>query len=131
MNIQKGKKLTKLSDLIVLCQKTGIVLPANEIYQGFTSSFDFGPIGTLLKRNVETNWWRNFVAIKADVHAIDSALLSPSIVWEKSGHINNFSDSLVDCFECKKRFRSGKFIYAFFCAYNISLLLIAISYRLI
>src|SRR4051795_6646103 len=95
-----------LFDKIVnLCKRRGFVFPSAEIYGGFRSTYDYGPIGVLLLRNVKDAWWRAMVQLRTDVVALDASILSPPAIWEASGHLQNFTDPLVDCRNCKERYR--------------------------
>jgi len=95
-----------LMDRVVnLCKRRGFVFPSAEIYGGFRSTYDYGPIGVLMLRNVKDAWWRTMVQLRTDVVGIDASILSPPAVWEASGHLKNFTDPLVDCTACKQRFR--------------------------
>jgi glycyl-tRNA synthetase len=99
----------ELFDKIVsLTKRRGFVFPSSEIYGGFRSTYDYGPIGVLLLRNVKDAWWRSMVQLRHDVLGLDAAILSPPAVWEASGHLANFTDPLVDCKVCKERFRLDK-----------------------
>jgi len=82
-----------------------LVFPSSEIYGGFRSTWDYGPLGVLLKRNVKDAWWRSMVQLRDDVVGIDAAILMAPRVWEASGHLATFTDPLVDCRNCKERFR--------------------------
>jgi glycyl-tRNA synthetase len=95
-----------MAKLVSLCKRRGIVYPASEIYGGLGSCWDYGPLGTELKRNVKEAWWRSMVYERDDIVGLDSAILQHPRVWEASGHVKNFTDPLVDCKECKKRFRA-------------------------
>jgi len=98
-----------LFDKIVnLCRRRGFVFPSAEIYGGFRSTYDYGPLGVLMLRNVKNAWWRSMVQLRDDVVGIDAAILSPPSIWEASGHLQNFTDPLVDCRVCKERFRLDK-----------------------
>jgi glycyl-tRNA synthetase len=98
-----------LFDQIVnLTKRRGFVFPSSEIYGGFRSTYDYGPVGVLLLRNVKDAWWRSMVQLRHDVLGLDASILSPPAVWEASGHLANFTDPLVDCKECKERFRLDK-----------------------
>ena len=98
-----------LFDKVVnLTKRRGFVFPSAEIYGGFRSTYDYGPIGVLLLRNVKEAWWRTMVQLRHDVVGLDAAILSPPAVWEASGHLANFTDPLVDCKECKERHRLDK-----------------------
>ncbi|MEZ5180303.1 MAG: glycine--tRNA ligase [Acidimicrobiales bacterium] len=99
----------ELFDKVVnLTKRRGFVFPSSEIYGGFRSTYDYGPIGVLLLRNVKDAWWRSMVQMRHDVLGLDAAILSPPAVWEASGHLANFTDPLVDCKNCKERFRLDK-----------------------
>ncbi|HKH05355.1 MAG TPA: glycine--tRNA ligase [Acidimicrobiales bacterium] len=98
-----------LFDKVVnLCKRRGFVYPSAEIYGGFRSTYDYGPLGVLLLRNVKEAWWRSMVQLRHDVVGLDAAILSPPAVWEASGHLENFTDPLVDCRNCRERFRLDK-----------------------
>ncbi|MEL7207804.1 MAG: glycine--tRNA ligase [Actinomycetota bacterium] len=98
-----------LMDKVVnLTKRRGFVFPSAEIYGGFRSTYDYGPIGVLLLRNVKDAWWRSMVQLRDDVVGLDAAILGPPAVFEASGHLANFTDPLVDCRECKSRHRLDK-----------------------
>ena len=100
---------SELFDKIVnLCKRRSFVFPSAEIYGGFRSTYDYGPLGVLMLRNVKDAWWRSMVQLRSDVVGLDAAILSPPQVWEASGHLENFSDPLVDCTECKTRHREDQ-----------------------
>jgi glycyl-tRNA synthetase len=94
-----------LDQIVNLCKRRGFVYPSAEIYGGFRSSYDFGPLGSLMLRNVKEAWIRTMVQQRDDVVLIDASILSSPQVWEASGHLANFTDPLVDCTTCKQRFR--------------------------
>src|SRR6476646_9932742 len=99
----------KLMDRVVnLAKRRGLVFPSSEIYGGFRSTYDYGPLGVLLLRNVKDAWWRSMVQLRGDIVGLDAAILSPPAVWEASGHLKNFTDPLVDCKVCRQRFRLDK-----------------------
>jgi glycyl-tRNA synthetase len=97
-----------MEKVVNLCKRRGFVFPSAEIYGGFRSTYDYGPIGVLLLRNVKDAWWRSMVQLRHDVVGLDAAILSPPAVWEASGHLVNFTDPLVDCRECHSRFREDQ-----------------------
>ena len=99
---------TDLEQIVSLCKRRGFVYQSAEIYGGFRSTYDYGPLGSLLLRNVKEAWIRSMVQQRDDVVLIDAAILSPPQVWQASGHLANFTDPLVDCTECKQRFRLDK-----------------------
>ena len=94
-----------LDAIVSLCKQRGFVFPASEIYGGFGSTYDYGPLGVELKRNIKDAWWRSMVRERADVVGIDTAIIQSPRVWEASGHVQNFHDPMVDCRACKGRFR--------------------------
>jgi glycyl-tRNA synthetase len=98
-----------LMDKVVnLTKRRGFVFPSAEIYGGFRSTYDYGPLGVLLLRNVRQAWWRSMVQLRHDVVGIDASILSPPAIWEASGHLDNFTDPLVECRECHSRERLDK-----------------------
>ena len=99
----------QLFDKIVnLCKRRGFVFQSAEIYGGFRSTYDYGPLGSLMLRNVKDAWWRSMVQMRIDVVGLDASILSPPAVWEASGHLKNFSDPLVDCKNCGARHREDQ-----------------------
>ena len=99
----------ELFDKVVnLCKRRGFVFPSAEIYGGFRSTYDYGPLGVLMLRNVKDAWWRSMVQLRDDVVGLDAAILRRPPIWEASGHLANFTDPLVDCRNCKERFRLDK-----------------------
>jgi len=95
-----------MEKVVNLCKRRGFVFPGSEIYGGLGSSLDYGPLGVELKRNVKDAWWRAVVTGRDDVVGIDAALIMHPAVWEASGHLAGFTDPLVDCRNCKQRFRA-------------------------
>lgn len=96
---------TLMDKVISLTKQRGFVFQSAEIYGGFRSTYDYGPIGVLLLRNVKDAWWRSMVQLRDDVLGLDASILSPPAIWEASGHLQNFTDPLVDCRSCKARHR--------------------------
>ena len=98
-----------LMDRVVnLAKRRGLVFPSREIYGGFRSTWDYGPLGVLLKRNVKDAWWRSMVQLRDDIVGLDAAILMAPKVWEASGHVATFTDPLVDCRNCNERFRADQ-----------------------
>lgn len=97
-----------LDQIVNLCKRRGFVYPSGEIYGGFRSSYDYGPLGSLMLRNVKDAWVRSMVQQRDDVVLIDAAILGAPQIFEASGHLSNFSDPLVDCTICKRRFRQDQ-----------------------
>src|SRR5579863_2754624 len=92
--------------VVNLCKRRGFVFPSAEIYGGFRSTYDYGPLGVNMLRNVKDAWWRAMVQERDDVVGIDAAILTNPKVWEASGHVATFTDPLVDCRKCKERSRA-------------------------
>ncbi|MFL5491710.1 MAG: glycine--tRNA ligase [Gemmatimonadales bacterium] len=98
---------TALMDkLVSLCKRRGFVFQSSEIYGGLGSVWDYGPLGVELKRNVKDRWWDAMVRARDDIEGLDAAILMHPKVWEASGHVAGFTDPLVDCRQCKNRFRA-------------------------
>ena len=91
--------------IVSLCKRRGFVFQSSEIYGGINSCYDYGPLGVELKRNVKESWWRSVVTGRDDVVGLDSAVIQHPAVWKASGHLEGFTDALVDCRRCKARFR--------------------------
>src|ERR1700731_1224128 len=89
-----------------LAKRRGFIFQSAEIYGGFRSTYDYGPLGVLMLRNVKDAWWRSMVQLRDDVVGIDAAILGPPAVWAASGHLETFTDPLVDCRACKERWRA-------------------------
>lgn len=99
------EKLRKIDKVVNLAKRRGFVFPSSEIYGGLNSIYDYGPLGVELKNNVKKAWW-DFMLARKDVVGLDSAILAHPKIWEASGHLEGFSDPLVDCKKCKARFRA-------------------------
>jgi len=94
-----------MDKIVSLCKRRGFIFQSSEIYGGLGSVWDYGPLGAELKRNVKDLWWRSVVQERLDMVGLDAAILMHPQVWKASGHVDGFSDPLVDCRSCKKRFR--------------------------
>lgn len=97
-----------MEKIVSLAKRRGFIFPGSEIYGGLAGTWDYGPLGIELKNNIKQEWWRMFVHGRGDIYGIDSAILMNRRVWEASGHLENFSDPMVDCKKCKSRFRADK-----------------------
>ncbi|MCX6723862.1 MAG: glycine--tRNA ligase [Candidatus Staskawiczbacteria bacterium] len=98
--------MEKIEKIVSLCKRRGFIFPGSEIYGGLANSFDYGPLGVELKNNIKNLWWERFVHQRDDMVGIDAALIMNPKVWEASGHLKEFSDPLVECEKCKRRFRA-------------------------
>lgn len=94
-----------MEKIVSLCKRRGFVYQGSEIYGGLAGTWDYGPLGVELKNNIKQLWWKMFVQEREDMYGIDAAILMSPKVWEASGHVAGFSDPLVECAKCKKRFR--------------------------
>jgi len=97
-----------MSELVALCARRGFIFPSSDIYGGINGFWDYGPMGVELKNNLKQLWWRFMVRMRDDVEGIDSSIICHPRTWEASGHTDNFSDPMVDCRACKKRFRADQ-----------------------
>src|SRR5688572_3339867 len=104
----KRRRLERMEDLVSLCARRGFIFPSSEIYGGINGFWDYGPLGTELKQNLKALWWQRVVRERPDVEGIDSAIIAHPRTWEASGHVEHFSDPMVDCRACKKRFRADQ-----------------------
>ena len=102
------KQVSNLENVINLCKRRGFVFPAGEIYGGTRAAWDYGPLGVELKENIKRQWWRATVTGRDDVVGLDSSIILPHDVWVASGHVAVFSDPLVECLSCHKRFREDQ-----------------------
>ena len=98
----------KLEDIVSLCKRRGFIFQGSDIYGGMAGTWDFGPLGVMLKRNIMNAWWNYFVDNRDDIYGVDAAILMNPRTWIASGHLATFADPLVECKECKSRFRADK-----------------------
>jgi glycyl-tRNA synthetase len=99
----------EMDTIVSLCKRRGFVFQSSEIYGGLASCWDYGPLGVELKRNIKNYWWKKVVQERDDMVGIDASIMMHPQVWVASGHVSGFSDPLVECKGCRKRFRSGDF----------------------
>ena len=97
-----------MDTIVSLCKRRGFIFQSSEIYGGTGSCWDYGPLGVLLKNNVKRAWWRDNVELRPDMVGLDASILMATRVWKASGHLDHFTDPMVDCRACKRRFRSDK-----------------------
>lgn len=102
------KNETKLEDIVSLAKRRGFIYQGSEVYGGLSGTWDYGPLGVALKRNIMNLWWRMFVDERSDMYGVDAAILMNQKVWQASGHVDTFTDPLVECGNCKGRFRADK-----------------------
>lgn len=113
------KSEKSMEKIVSLCKSRGIIYPGSEIYGGLANTWDYGPLGVEFKNNVKKAWWQKFVQQSKYNVGLDSAILMNPEVWVASGHVGSFSDPLIDCKECKSRFRADKLIEDFYFENNL------------
>ena len=113
------KSEKSMEKIVSLCKSRGIIYPGSEIYGGLANTWDYGPLGVEFKNNVKKAWWKKFVQQSKYNVGLDSAILMNPEVWVASGHVGSFSDPLIDCKECKSRFRADKLIEDFYFENNL------------
>ena len=99
-----------MEKVVSLCKRRGFVYPGSDIYGGLANTWDYGPYGSSLKKNVKDIWWKYFVEDRDDMVGLDAAILMNPTTWEASGHLSNFSDPLIDCKKCNTRHRGDKLL---------------------
>ena len=97
-----------LDQVVNLAKRRGFIFPSSEIYGGLASTWDYGPYGVLLKNNIKAAWWKAMVQMRDDIVGLDAAILMHPKTWEASGHVESFSDPLVECKQCHNRFRQDE-----------------------
>ena len=102
-NLSDSKVMDKL---VSLCKRRGFIFQSSEIYGGLEATYDYGPLGAELKNNVKQLWWRDIVTSRSDIVGMDAAILMNPEVWKASGHLTEFHDPMVDCKNCKSRYRA-------------------------
>ncbi len=107
------KQQLEMSEIVSICKMRGFIFPGSEIYGGLANSWDYGPLGVELKNNIKKAWWKKFVQESPNNVGLDSAILMNPEIWVASGHVGGFADPLMDCKECKSRYRADKLIEDF------------------
>ncbi len=102
---EKTKEVT-MEKLVSLCKRRGIVYQSSEIYGGMAGAWDYGPLGVLLKNNIRDFWWKEMTQLQDNIVGLDASIMMHPKVWEASGHVDSFTDPMVDCRDCKARFRA-------------------------
>ncbi|QQR50476.1 glycine--tRNA ligase [Candidatus Nomurabacteria bacterium] len=104
----KEEKENLMEKIVSLAKRRGFIYPGSEIYGGLAGTYDYGPLGVALKNNIKNSWWKKFVDNREDMYGVDAAILMRPEVWQASGHVDTFTDPLVECTKCKRRFRSDQ-----------------------
>jgi glycyl-tRNA synthetase len=102
------KENPKMEQIVSWAKRRGFIYPGSDVYGGLSGTWDFGPLGVTLKRNVMQLWWKMFVEERDDMFGVDAAILMNQKVWQASGHVDTFTDPLVECSNCHSRFRADK-----------------------
>lgn len=106
---EKGEKEAAiLENIVALAKRRGFIYQGSEIYGGLAGTWDWGPLGVELKKNIRDHWWKHFVQTREDMYGVDAALLMNQKIWQASGHVTGFADPLVECAKCKHRFRADQ-----------------------
>ena len=108
-----------MEELVNYCKQYGFIFQGSEIYGGLSNTWDYGPLGILLKENVRSSWWKKFIQENPYNYGIQSAILMNPKVWEATGHVTNFNDPLMDCKKCKNRYRADKIVDAYLHEHDI------------
>ncbi len=108
--MQKENENLLMEKIISLSKRRGFIYQGSDIYGGLAGTYDYGPLGVSLKNNIKNSWWKRFVEGRTDMYGIDAAILMNSKVWQASGHIDTFTDPLVECMKCHHRFRDDQLI---------------------
>lgn len=104
----KNNRNETMEAIVSLCKRRGFIYQGSDIYGGLSGTWDFGPLGVTLKRNIMQLWWKMFVDDREDMYGVDAAILMNQKVWQASGHVDTFTDPLVECGNCKARFRADE-----------------------
>lgn len=110
--VPKLQDIPDMEEIVSLCKRRGIIFPSSEIYNGYAGFFDYGPLGSELKKNLKDVWWNHFVTKREDVVGLDSSIVHNPTVWKSSGHLDGFSDPMVDCKETKLRYRADQLFFS-------------------
>jgi glycyl-tRNA synthetase len=113
-SVQQVHGQSLMDKLVALCKRRGFIFPGSEIYGGLANTYDYGPLGTELLRNIKNLWWKNFVQERSDIVGLDAGIISHHRIWEASGHVAGFADAMIDCKNCKARMRADHLIENYF-----------------
>ena len=98
-----------IEKIVSLCKRRGFIFQSSDIYGGFSAVYDYGPLGIELKNNISNLWWKEMTQVHENIVGLDSGILMHPKIWEASGHVGAFNDPLVDCKQCKSRYRADEF----------------------
>ena len=103
----------EMEKIVNYCKNYGYIFPGSEIYGGLANTWDYGPLGVELKNNIKKAWWKRFIAENPNSYGVDAGILMNPTIWKASGHVDSFTDPLIDCKECKARHRADHLIEGF------------------
>ncbi|MBT5910776.1 MAG: glycine--tRNA ligase, partial [Opitutae bacterium] len=103
-----SKGNSKMEEIVALCKRRGFIFHSSEIYGGINGFFDYGPLGVELRKNIKDAWWEDMVRRRDDVVGLDCSIIMNPEVWRSSGHVDGFTDPMVDCRESKMRYRADQ-----------------------
>ena len=107
-----SKENSLIEEIISLCKRRGFVFQSSEIYGGLNGFFDYGPLGVELRKNIKDAWWEDMVRSRDDMVGLDSSIIMNPRIWQASGHVDGFTDPMVDCKESKMRYRADQLFAA-------------------
>ncbi|EKD85944.1 MAG: hypothetical protein ACD_37C00571G0003 [uncultured bacterium] len=110
VNLPVREPQGKMEKIVALCKRRGFIYPGSDIYGGLANTYDYGPLGVELLRNIKNLWWKNFVQERSDMVGLDAGIISHHRIWEASGHVAGFADAMIDCKNCKARMRADHLI---------------------
>ena len=99
-----------MEKIVSLAKRRGFIFQSSEIYGGINGFWDYGPLGVEMKRRVKDSWWKSVVQMRDNVVGLDTSIVAHPQTWIASGHVSNFSDPMVDCKKCKRRFRDDELV---------------------
>ena len=106
--VQQSTQDITMENIVSLAKRRGFIFGGSDVYGGLSGTWDYGPYGVALKKNIMNLWWQMFVTDRSDMFGVDAAILMNQKVWQASGHVDTFTDPLVECSQCKSRFRADK-----------------------
>lgn len=115
---QGSEKSDRMDKIVALAKRRGFIYPGSELYGGLANTYDYGPVGTELLRNIRNLWWDTFVHKRDDIVGLDASLISHQEIWKASGHASGFADILIDCKNCKLRMRADHLIEEYLDRHN-------------
>src|SRR4029077_12571540 len=109
-SMSDSRRVPPMEKIVNLAKRRGFIFPSGELYGGLGGFWDWGPLGLKLKNNIKEAWWRDFVLAWDDVVGMDGSIITNPKVWEASGHVKNFRDSLIECKNCHRRYKADELL---------------------